>query len=110
LRAYVVWVPKLGAQEKDVADATRFFPDGRGRHYWDEGGRLMQAFSKRLALGGDAWDIYAVYGPSARWDEIEPPSPDYWMHQLGPTVSAPAFDGEVFRKEALGRLPRASSR
>ena len=87
-----------------MAEATRFFPDARGRHYWDEGGHLMQAFSKRLALAGDAWDIYAIYGPTARWEGSAPPNPDYWMHQLGPTVSAPPFDGELFRERAPARL------
>jgi hypothetical protein len=110
LRAYVVWVPKLGAEEKDVAEATRFFSDPRGRHYWDEGGNLMRAFTKRLSLGQDAWDIYFIYGPTARWNGSEPPIPDYWMHQLGPTVPALRLDGEIFSREALTRLHGVPSR
>jgi hypothetical protein len=104
----VVWVPKLGGTEADVAEATRFFSDPRSRHYWDEGGHLMQALSRRLALQRDAWDIYAIYGPKPRWDGVDPPPPDFWMHQLGPTVSAPAFDGATFRTEALARLPEGT--
>ena len=106
----MVWVPKRGAQEKDVAEGTRFFPDPRGRHYWDDGGHLMHAFTRRLALAEDAWDIYAIYGPSVRWDGSDPPAPEYWMHQLGSTVPAPRLDGALFGQEALARLPGAPAR
>jgi hypothetical protein len=99
----VVWVPKRGGAEKDVPQATRLFDDARARHYWDEGGRLMAAFTRRLGLRYDAWDVYFVYGPEARWEGADPPSPDYWMQMAG--VAAPAFDGKGFAREALARLP-----
>ena len=104
----MVWVPKLGATENDVPEGTRFFSDRRGRHYWDEGGSLMAAYKKKLGISKDAWDVFFVYGPGARWG-AEPPTPDFWMHQLGPAVPAPRLDGEAFARDALGRLERHPS-
>jgi hypothetical protein len=98
-----VWVPKRGGAERDVPQATRLFADSRARHYWDDGGHLMAAFTKRLGLSYDAWDVYFIYGPSARWEGADPPSPDFWMQMAG--VAAPAFDGATFAREALARLP-----
>jgi hypothetical protein len=67
-----------------------------------DGGHLMAAFTKRLGLSYDAWDVYFVYGPSACWEGADPPSPDFWMQMAG--VDAPAFDGATFAREALARL------
>ena len=92
LRAYVVWVPKLGGQERDVPEATRVLPDERALHYWDETGQSMRAYAKVLGLTQDAWDIYALYGPEARWDGALPPEPRLWMHQLG-GYEEPALEG-----------------
>jgi hypothetical protein len=96
-------VPKRGGYEGAVDEATRFVGDPRSRHYWDEGGRLMQGYTKKLGLSQDAWDVYFIYGPEAHWGD-EPPKPDFWMHQLGPEVPAPTLDTTVFAKEALGRV------
>jgi len=103
----VVWVPKRGGAEKDVPAATRLFDDARARHYWDEGGNLMAAFTKLLGLRYDAWDVYFVYGPEARWEAAEPPTPGYWMQMTG--AAAPAFEGQEFAREALARLPKAGA-
>ena len=104
----MVWVPKRGGAEKNVPEATRLFDDARARHYWDDGGHLMAAFTRRLGLRYDAWDVYFIYGPAARWEEEGPPSPEYWMQMAG--QAAPAFDGDGFAREALTRLPRVGSR
>ena len=102
LRAYVVWVPKLGGEEKDVPVATRFMPDDRAKHYWDSGGRLMRSYTRVLSLSEDAWDVYLLYGPEARWDGALPPAPPFWMHQLGPReqsrVPGPYLDPEEFAR------------
>ena len=102
----MVWVPKRGATEKNVPEATRVFADRRARQYWDEGGGMMAAFTRRLGLSYDAWDAYFVYGPEARWDGEEPPTPGFWMQMAG--HGAPAFDGAAFAHEALARLPTSS--
>jgi hypothetical protein len=104
LRAYVVWVPKRHGAEKDVDEATTTVPDERSHHFWDETGYLVHAFDLVLGLGQDAWDVYLLYGPDARWDGPSPPAPMFWMHQLW-TDKAPELDPTVFAtrvREALG--------
>ena len=111
LRAYVVWVPKRGGQEKDVPVATRLVPDARATHYWDGTAAVMRAYTSALALPVDAWDIYMVYGPDARWDGAAPPKPEYWMHQLGPkkspAVNGPYLDAKVFAGHTRRLLSRS---
>ncbi len=105
LRGYVVWVPKRGGAEKDVPEAARLVPDKRTKQYWDEGGELMKRYTSVLSLPVDAWDIYMVYGPEARWEGDAPPAPDYWMHQLAsPGVKGPRLDAEVFAAKARAAL------
>jgi len=104
----VIWVPKRGGTESDVPEATRFVSDSRSRHYWDEGGRLMQRYARRLGLPRDAWDVYLIYGQGTRWED-EPPRPAFWMHQLASGAPAPELDGEQFAKEAIARLMRRTS-
>jgi hypothetical protein len=105
----------LGAQEKDVPVATRLVPDVRATQYWDGTGVTMRDYRAALGLPEDAWDVYLVYGPDARWDGELPPKPDYWMHQLGPPgdpqIRGPYLDPAVFAahvRSALGRRAGAS--
>jgi hypothetical protein len=109
LRAYVVWVPKLYGHEKDVPVATRYVPDARATHYWDSAGVLVRQYDTVLALGEDAWDVYMVYGPSARWDGTTPPKPDFWMHQLGPRVPGPYLDPAIFAAYANSLLAHTAA-
>lgn len=91
----------LQAEEKDVGVATRIVSDPRALHYWDGNGLTMAAFQRVLNLPGDAWDVFLLYGPGARWDGELPPKPDYWMHQLGgPEKGAPFLDPDVFARQA----------
>jgi hypothetical protein len=107
----VVWVPRIGGAEKDVPAATTTVPDRRARHYWDEGGVTMRAFRETLGLREDAWDVYLIYGPEARWDGPVPPAPVFWMHQLTrsggtPRAPGPLLEGEVFRARLAGVVAR----
>ena len=99
LRTYVVWVPKRGAEEKDVGVATRLVPDTSAMQYWDGSGVTMHVYDKVLGLGQDAWDVYFLYGPSARWDRELPPKPDYWMHQLQGQPPERLLNGDKFAEE-----------
>jgi hypothetical protein len=104
LRAYVVWVPMNRALERDVPNATKEVWDRRARHYWDDEGWLMTVYKD--VLGGfplePVWDTYILYGPDATWTADHPPTPAYWMHQLGsrrqPRASGPFWDPAVFRE------------
>ena len=95
--------------------ATRLVPDVRATHYWDSTGVTMRDYRAVLGLPEDAWDVYLVYGPDARWGGELPPKPIYWMHQLGsprePRVDGPYLDPAVFAarvRSLLGRRAGAS--
>jgi hypothetical protein len=108
----VVWVPKSEGAREDVADAMAFVPDPRAAHFWDARGALMRSYDRVLGLGEDAWDIYMVYGPDARWPAgAAPPAPAYWMHQLGereaPRVRGPYLDAAVFADRVRALLQAA---
>ncbi len=64
----------------------------------------MSRYTRLLAFHADAWDIFFIYGRTARWDGPDPPKPDFLMHQLGPDVPGPPLDGPRFASEALSRL------
>lgn len=104
IRAYTVWVPKRGGKETDVAGATTTVPDARSRHFWDGEGLLLRAYNHVLDLpfAVDAWDVYLIYGPDARWDSAVPPTPSFWMHQLT-LAKGPRLDPEQFGQE-LARM------
>ena len=100
LRGFVVWVPKLDGQERDVPEATHTVSDPRATHYWDGHAVLVHDYDAVLKLGTDAWDVYLIYPPGVRWDGPTPPAPTFWMHQLGsrrdPGVDGPYLDPDVF--------------
>ncbi len=74
----------FGAKEQDAREQAWRIPDPRITRYFDAEGHLGQRYAPILRLTGEApaWDVYLVFGPEARWDS-EPPTPAYWMHQLG---------------------------
>jgi len=73
--AFVVWQPKLGGREEDVPEATATFRGPRARHFWDGQGWTLEHFKPALDINVDAWDLYLIYGPDARWDGPTPPRP-----------------------------------
>jgi len=112
LTAYVVWQPKRGGKEKDVSQATATFPDARARHFWDETGWTVHNFRSVLDIKIDAWDLYLLYGPDARWAGPMPPRPAFWMHQLMGVDNGPFLDARVFGAhviETLAALPQRSA-
>jgi hypothetical protein len=108
LTAYIVWVPKLSGHESDVPTATRFVTDARATHFWDASSVLVHRYDAVLGLGQDAWDVFMIYGPAARWDDSVPPHPDFWMHQLHVParsgVSGSRLDPDVFAAQATSLL------
>ena len=103
LRGYIVWVPKLDGQENNVPEATRTVADPRAGHYWDGNGYLVHAYDRTLDLGQDAWDVYLLYGPGTRWEGADPPTPDYWMNQLG-GANGPTLDSQTLADHARALL------
>ena len=107
IRAYAVWVPKRGGKESQVAEATATVPDTRARHFWDGAGYLVKAYPSVLGLAVDAWDIYMIYEPDARWDGATPPAPAYWMHQLS-GATGPELDEAIFEQHLAQALPHGT--
>jgi hypothetical protein len=101
-----VWVPKLRGKAASIPYAAERVPDPRVRHFWDADGLLMNAYQRVLDLPEDAWDVYLVYGPEARWESELPPAPRFWMHQLG-SKERPRVRGRYLDAEALARETRA---
>ncbi len=104
LAALVVWVPKSGGQERFVKNAALKVPDRRARHFWDGDSILVHGYDRALALGRDAWDIYFLYGPDARWDGELPPRPDFWMHQLWGLPKETLLDAGVLAEKTRALL------
>lgn len=106
----VVWVPVLQAEAAHVPLATRFALGANVTHYWDAAGVLARGYQGTLGLGGDAWDVYLLYGPDVRWEDAAPPFPAFWMHQLGtrdaPNAAAPFLDAAEFADRAAVMLDR----
>jgi hypothetical protein len=99
-KVYVVWVPMRGAEEANVPKATGLATDTRVRHYWDGEGVLGAAYQSALGLSGPAWDVYLLFDRAATWHGSTPPTPAYWMHQLGGVTSAPFLDPDLFAAKA----------
>lgn len=111
IKVYLAWVPRFRGMERDVPKATGTMADARVSHYWDGDSQLVKGYTRTLGLPEDAWDIFLLYGPDARWDGADPPAPEYWMHQLGsarnPRVAGPYLDAAVFLQKTRELLSRA---
>ena len=98
LAAFVVWVPELGAQQKDVAGArSRIALLGPHETVGIEFGRLLPTPSA-------AWDVYMLFGAEVIWPKTGVPKPDFWMQQLSGVTIAPRLDGGVFASRAAALL------
>ena len=110
IRSFAVWVPKRGATEAHVPDATRLIHDPREEEFWDGSSLLVHAYMPTLALKDDAWDVYLIYPADANWGEGDPPAPAFWMHQLEaattPKLLAPFLDEPKFAAALAAELAR----
>jgi hypothetical protein len=91
---YVVWVPRLGAHEKDVSSATQVVGASWAHQYWDGGDLLGDQYKQVLGWNGNAWDVYLLYGTKTKWAGDLPPTPDFFMHQT--SEKGPRLDETVF--------------
>lgn len=98
-------MPELGAHVDNVAAGTTLVSDPRIRHYWDEQERLGRFYETSLPTPGTpSWDVYLLYRPGITWTEAAPPTPAFWMHQLGGVTAAPHLDPDVFAQKARALL------
>jgi hypothetical protein len=101
---FVIWVPQLGARRQHVPSAMALVTDPRAQQFWDADGWLDDAYGRVLGTPGAAWDVYLLYGRGRAWDDILPPKPDYWMHQLSGVNTAPHLDPEILRQHVENLL------
>lgn len=111
LQTFVVHVPVIGAQAKDIAPAAKLLRNAHVRHYWSSSGEFGRALAKAVQLRNDkevvyAWDVWLLYGPDAEWTGTGPPQPQLLMHQLWKLEGTkfPKLDSEVFAREVRKRL------
>jgi hypothetical protein len=97
----VVHVPTLGATEEHVADTIPLLSGPRIHHYWEESGILGQHYREVMDVESYVWDFWAIYSPEARWDELLPPRPDYFEHQIGAFPRELYLDASRFAAQAL---------
>lgn len=113
LRVYVVWLPVLSrmsaeALEGGARSGAKRLPDARVRHYLDPEASLGAHYTRALELPMEdpAWDVYMVFGTTARWEKT-PPAPAAWMHQLGAGPRAQHLDAKKLAETARDLLDPA---
>jgi hypothetical protein len=108
LKIYVVWIKRFFGDSREAAEKSMaLVPDARARHFWDGENQMPKFYGRALDLPGErnfAWDVYFVFDPQAQWGGT-PPTPDFWMHQLGGSDTDNRLDGERFREAIRKRLP-----
>ena len=85
LVTFVVHVPTMGAKEKHVAETIPLLSGPRIHHYWEDTGIIGQHYRETMDVDHYVWDFWAIYGPDVIWDDMLPPKPEYFEHQLGVT-------------------------
>jgi hypothetical protein len=89
-----------------VPKAAAIVSDSRATNYWDADKTLAREFAETLEFvekTKPAWDIYLVYGKTAKWEE-KAPKPDYWMHKLDDLSKDNFLDGTKLAKEIEKQL------
>lgn len=85
----IVWVPVLDSDTRSAAVMqANLLQTHNVTHEWDGNREVSRLFATSLRLAGPGWDMYLVYRPGMQWNEMLPPSPNFWMHQLLPDVGA----------------------
>jgi len=105
VRAYIVWLPIFGGDFKGEArKLSNSFRDKRVSYFLDpesETGKQWERVLKTERV--IAWDVYLLYRAGPNW-QVDPPLPDFWMHQLGGVTKAPLFDQATFTAKLKGIL------
>lgn len=107
LQTFVVHVPVLGPEAKDIAPAAKLLHNAHVHHYWNPSGAFGRELAEAVGLKHDdklvyAWDVWLIYGPETSWDGASPPRPRRLMHQLRAlqgSAEFPHLDAEAFANE-----------
>jgi hypothetical protein len=70
----VVWLNMVRTDGRDLWPADAIV-DPRATHYWDEAKTVGKALASRDELAAwrpVAWDVWAIFPPGARWDDLPP--------------------------------------
>ena len=119
LQTFIVHVPVLESEAKDVAPVMKRVQNASVRHYWNPSGAFGDQLGQALGLRhGDeavyAWDVWLAYDADASWDEALAPRPWLFMHQLYWLLGNEEFRGldtDAFAAEVrqlLAQLPAAA--
>ena len=76
LRLYVVWLHQRVTDQREEIDES-IVADPRVLQYWDGDGTTGTYFAEAnlggLGYSGFVYDVYYIFGGSARWEEIPAP-------------------------------------
>ncbi len=108
LRVLIVHVPTLGAQESHARRAAQLLSGSNVTHYWDPSGKSGDAVQQALSVQDYAWDVWLTYAPGATWDEVAPPAPATWSHQLGTLPAANRLNPEAFAMDVRARVEQST--
>jgi hypothetical protein len=105
VRAYIVWLPIFGGDFKGEArKLSNSFRDKRVSYFLDPESSTGKQWERVLKTNRSvAWDVYLLYGAGADW-EVDPPQPNFWMHQLGGVTDAPRLDETTFTAKLKAML------
>jgi hypothetical protein len=72
VKVYAIWIHfYLWDSQSDIDPAI--LADSHVTQYWDPGQVSGRWFGSNINGGGLAWDVYFLYGPSARWSAATAP-------------------------------------
>jgi hypothetical protein len=108
LRVLIVHVPTLGAQESHARRAAQLLSGSNVTHYWDPSGESGDAVQEAVNIQEYAWDVWLTYAPGPTWDEVAPPPPATWSHQLGALPASNRLNPEAFATDVRARVEQST--
>lgn len=106
LKAFVLYVPTLRANEQHAARAIRLMKGADILHYWDPAGQSGLELQKALGIDAYAWDVWLLFDRDAEWTKGGAPSPEHWEHQLGGLPLEKKLEPNRFAAKVVSLLDR----
>jgi len=104
LKVFVVHVPTLGAEQHHALRAAQLLTGSSVTHYWDPSGTSGDVVQQTLQIPEYAWDVWLTYPPGPAWEDVAPPAPATWSHQLGGLRAGTRLDPEAFAADVRARV------